>query len=486
MSGMEPTTLATSTGAAATALDYKEIRDVVVTGGRNMLIRYGIVAPLSLAGTTALVRMLGAADWGIVSVGYFLVVFLDNNFGAMLLGALVQAREEPDPEFVAAAVALMWAVGGAVVLLACAAAAPASLAYGRAALGWALVAVAICGLVYSWRATSLALIERRLDYRTVATAEVLDQVVFYAIAIPAVLLGGGITAALIALALRGMLSALLLRARRPVPRVGSWTRARILSLYRFAAPNLGTSAAILVSGLIPLAVLSARQGRFLGFMMTASTIVGYAATVQVISQRLGFASLSRLSADAGAFRHATQRSLSLSTFVVVALALPLGGAAPIWVPLMFGPSWKPAVTVMAWMASATVLLSVANIATAVLLARRRPGRTLLLNTVATAVYLLASVLLLGFSPRLALPIGWTIARALTAALALGLLLREVGANAVFRTATGLVLAAIAIPLLAAFTTSSPILGTVTVAALLALWSAAHRANLKFLVSRTLS
>jgi O-antigen/teichoic acid export membrane protein len=478
---MEATTVAEGT---ATEIDsYEQIRDRVVSGGRNMVLRYGIVALLSLGGTTALVRLLGAADWGIVSVGYYLVVFLDNNFGATLLGALVQAREEPEDELIGASVTLMRIVGGGVAALACAAAVPASLAYGRGALGWSLVAVAVCGLVYAWRATSLALIERRLDYATVARAEVLDQVMFYAVAIPAVALGGGLPAALVALAARGLLPALLLRRRAPVATRGRWRREQVAALYRFGAPNLGAALLILLNGLIPLILLSASQGAILGFVLTASTIAGYAATVQVIAQRLGFASLSRLQADPDAFSHASRRALSVSTFTVTAISVPLGALAPIWMPVLLGQPWRAAATIMAWTSAATVLLSAANIGTAVFLAQGRPRRTFALNLAATGVYLLLAAALVGSSARLALPIGQTAGRALAAAIALAWMASGLGRNWTLIVSAELAVGAAACPALAALVATSRLAGLAAVFAFAAGWALAHRGDVRFLVAR---
>src|SRR4051812_12918705 len=76
---------------------YALTRARAVAGSRWLMIRYGVVGLLSLAGSTYLIRNVGPEAWAAYSVGYFLAVFAEQAFGASLLGALVCADDAPGP-----------------------------------------------------------------------------------------------------------------------------------------------------------------------------------------------------------------------------------------------------------------------------------------------------------------------------------------------------------------------------------------------------
>ena len=405
------------------AENYATARAGAVSGGKAMVTRHGFVAILSLAGTTALVRLIGTSDWAIAAQGYFLVVFLDYALGANLLGGLLRKAGSLTTRDTEAAARLAALAAAALLGLGCLLAGPAALALGRWEWGACLLAVGMGGAVFSARSVPVALLERDLRYGTIAVAEVLDQVSFYLLAIPAAVLGLGLPGVLAALAVRSIPSAILVHRRRPSPLLGAGHRRELRDLLAFARPTAGSAGLVLLDGLIPLAVLGASHERPLAFMLTTATIAGYAATLQIVAQRIGFASLARLQADPAGFRLAAGRAAMVSTVVIVGVIFGLAGLSSIWLPVMFGPTWEAAAWVMALLGVTMLMQSPVNIATALLNARDRPGSVLVLRISQTAPYLAVALALVAQTPLLAVPIGAAAGRA-TAALLAGWLVRE--------------------------------------------------------------
>ena len=404
---------------------YSTAKAGALRGSKALVLRHVLVATISLAGTTALVRLIGAADWAVAAQGYFLVVFLDYALGANLLGGLLHRTVPLTQRDVEAAARLASLSALALIALGAALAVPAALVLGRAEWGLCMLAVGVGGAVFAVRSVPVALLERDLRYRRIAAAEVLDQVTFYVLAVPAAALGAGLPAVLAALALRSVPSAIAVFRAAPAPLIGTAHRAELRALLDFARPTAGSAGLVLLDGLLPLLVLGGSHDAELAFMLTAATIAGYAATLQVVAQRVGFTSLARLQDDAQRFGHAIGRAATVATVVIVAAILPIAGLGSIWLPLLFGDSWADATWVMAWLGVAMLMQSPVNLATAVLNARGRPRSVLVLRVVQTVPYAAVAFALVASDALLAAPIGAAAGRGVAALLSAVLLRRMV-------------------------------------------------------------
>jgi PST family polysaccharide transporter len=469
------------------ALQYDDTRRRAVAGGRTMLVRHLAWGLTSLAGSTVLIRLLGPEPWASYSVAYFLVVVFDNTFGANFLGRLVRSAEAPTSADRASAAALMQRVGWGALLLFTAIAYPASELYGRADLGWCLLAVGVCGYVYATRAASVALLERDLRYRPVAVAELTDQLTFYAIAIPLVALGAGVEAVAAALAMRGTLAAVYLRRRQPVPFLGRYDRTRARRLLEFGTPTVGAALLILLSGLVPALVLGGREAAALAFVMTSATLLGYAATVQTIAQRIGFPSLSAIVGDAARFGAAMRGTLRVTNTVLVGCIVPLGGLAGLWLPVLLGHRWDDAAPVLTAIGASFLLNGVTGIGTAALQALDRPRSALLLQGVMALTYLgLAGALIGPLDPGVAVGTANAISRGVGVLVAIALLRRERQALVTFRELAQLALALAMMYGVAALTGRDDDLAAVAASALLCTaWLRLRRGDVRMLAAAVL-
>ena len=237
---------------------------------------------------------------------------------------------------------------------------------------------------------------------------------------------------------------------------------------------------VLLHGLIPILFLGAENGTALGFVLAASTVIGYAATMQNVAQRVGFPSLARLELEPKSFQYAVQRSVSLSTFIIVATAVPLGALSPIWLPALFGTGWDEAVFVTAWVAAATVLQSVMSVATAALNAEGRTRSVFVINLASTVSYVALAAALIGHSQLLAIPLALAGSRCVGMALSLIPLRHALGKGRLLRSSVILSVAAGCAPAAAWLTTESVGLGLGATLAASVGWLSVNRSELAFL------
>lgn len=451
-----------------------------------MLVRHLAVGALSLPGAIFLVRSIGNDDWATYSVAYFLIVFLDITFGANVLGGLIRSPRGPGRRDLEAAVSLMHVVGLGTTALLLVLAFPAADLYGDDRLAGALVAVAACGYVYAWRSTSLAVLERRLEYRWVAAAEILDQVTFYAIAVPLVLAGLDFTGVAIGLAARGVLAALLVRWHAPAPVVGRLHRPEVRRLIEFAVPTLGSAAFFLANGLVAVSVLGASRATELAFFLTVGTIAGYAAVPQVIAQRVGFPAFASLQLDHERFRRAVARTAGIANVVIVTLLVPLAGLSPLWLPVLFGDEWNRAGMVMAIYGVGLLFNGFVTVGIAALNSLGHPRDVFVLQATMTVLYLVAAVVLVSETALLGVAIAFALSRALATAYAL-VRLHHRGHPVPWQAEIAVLAAASAALVgLAALAETEPVAALGTCAALAGVWIAARRQELGSLRSLSAS
>jgi O-antigen/teichoic acid export membrane protein len=397
-------------GPADLGPTYADIRHRAQSGAWAIVGRYVAVGLVSLAGSAVLIRSLGAERWATYSVAYFLLVYLEQLFSSRLLGKLVHTAERPHREQVATAIALMHVVGLAVLALFLAL---AILARGRTALpdlDWSLVAVGFGSYLYAGRATSVALLERDLAYRPIAIAEVCDHLFFYILAVTLAFAGLDLGGVLIALALRGIPSLLVLRIRAPTPLLGRWHRAEAASLLAFAVAGMGTGLVTLLEGLVPAVLLAAHHPVELAFTITSANIVGYAAVAQFVVQRLGFPGLARLKEAPQAFWRVTQSAYDTSCFILVSMVTPVAAFAHVWMPALFGQEWERAAPVLIAIATAMMCNGPLYVLSGSLLALGRPATAFRLHLGMFAAFALSASVGVRVSPLLGAAVAYALSR----------------------------------------------------------------------------
>jgi O-antigen/teichoic acid export membrane protein len=429
------------------------VRERAYQGGRAIVARYAFQGAISLVGSVVLIRSLGTDAWATYSVAYFLVVYLEQTFSFRLLGRLIHLEQTPGREVMRAAVALMHVVGLITLMLFALAGLVLEGATALPDFGTALLAVGASSYVYALRAPSVALLERELRYRSIAIGDVADHLGFYMLAITVVSLDVGLSGVMLALAVRGVPSMLIVRWRARAPFVGRWVTREIAKLLSFAVAGLGSGLVALLEGLVPVFLLAEQYPEELAFTMTAATVIGYAAVAQFVTQRLGFSGLARLRLSQPDFRRAVQAAYDASTFTLLTTVIPVAALSPLWLPLLFGDAWERAVPVLVAMGAAFLCNGPLYVLTGALLALDRPRCTMYLSYGLLMGFILAAVVGVNISPLTGVAISFAVSRAVGVALAWRLLAREHAAPRAIRSslagAAGIALASVIAALLAA-------------------------------------
>lgn len=382
--------MTTGAGIPDPAAGYAETRAEAFSGVRVMLLRHVAVAVMTAGGTTYLVRELGPASWGGFAVAYMLLVAGDTLVTRGLIVGLLR-REVPDtPPVVAAAarIALVAGVGMAAVFAVLPVA--ASEVYDPPRFGLVMLATAGCLLLYAARALPLTLLERDLRYRPVALAEVADMAAFYAVAIPLVATGTGIEALAPATLARGLVAFAVVRLARRAPVVAARERPEGRALLAFGLPLAGVLVLSAFDGLIPIVIIGGHEDD-VGFLLTAASLLGYAAVVLTAVQRVAVPSLSQLAPVQ--LREAISRSVSLGSFLTLGMLVPLGGLAEVWVGPLLGADWEPGVLTVQLVALALATVGPIGVLTAALTAGGFSADVLRAQLASFAVYAFAAVVL---------------------------------------------------------------------------------------------
>lgn len=365
---------------------YGAVQKRAFLGGRVIAMRYCLVGLLSLAGSTYLIRALGSRAWATYTVAYFLITFVDQNIGTRLLGAVVHADGIVPVRTMRSAALLMQALGSVMLVAFITISLPAAALTRLVDVGICLAAVGVCAYVYASRSLSLVLLERKLDYRWVAVGEIVDQITFYGIAISLVLSHHGLPGVALALAVRGIPTAVLLRVRSRAPFIGGWDRTGTAELLRFALPTLGASAFVFGEGLVPIMVLGGQHARFLAFFMTSSSLIGYAAVAQVVVQRMGFPSFRLLRGAPEGLMRAVERTTNATVFTLTSMVVPMAGLSPLWLPALFGRGWRVASLALLPIGLGFVLAGVISVLSGALYTLGQPGKMLRGYATMTVLY----------------------------------------------------------------------------------------------------
>jgi O-antigen/teichoic acid export membrane protein len=332
--------------------------------------RYFVVGILNLGGSVFLIRRLGPEVWASYSVALLLTTFVDQQLGARLLGAL-QTRATLPRALVDAAAAVTQASAAICVLLLLPAAWIAGELTSLPGISLTIAAAAGCSCIYAWRAVPVAVLERRLAFRWIAGGEVLDQVTFLAIAVPAVVLGAGIEAVAVGLAVRGVPTLLLLRARVRAPWLGRFG-SDVRDVLSFAVPGSLSALCFLGEALLPLILLGADHPVLLGFIMTAASTMSYPAVLVIVLQRITLPILSRVREKAVALAGVVHDVSLAAAASLVASVGPLALTSPWWMSALFGPEWEAAWPQAVGIGGSYILMGAINVGLSALLARGGP------------------------------------------------------------------------------------------------------------------
>ena len=308
----------------------------------------GAVGRYALAGITTLIltHLLEPGDFGLVTITYavqgLIVFIIPTGF----LDALIQRPRLADADLNAAFWSVLILSGGALLLVMILAPSAADW-FDQPILAALLAGMGLASVLRALDTVPRALLNRRLDFRTLALARLLGMVIASLSAIALAAVGGG------AWALIAQAAALNFTALLVLWRVVRWqpgwprtvTRPALRTMWVFAL-NVSIFAAV---GYVILNADDQLIGYRLGSQALGFYALAYSFMAWPARDVLGSVSavlypiFARLQDDRSRFRTAYLEGLQLSAaFAFPTLAL-IAITAPTLIPWLLGPRWTPIV-----------------------------------------------------------------------------------------------------------------------------------------------
>jgi len=435
-----------------------ELRDRAAGGAALLGARGALIYAFGTVANIALARLLDPRDFGIFALGMVIVVagtlLAEGGFG----GALIKRREAPRPSELEAVAALQL---GATTLFA------AILAVAAVPLGTEAELIAVMALslpITILRAPSMVVLERRLEYRVIATADLVEAGVFYTAAIVAVSAGLGVWGLALAVVLRAAAGAATLLLAGPVGLVRPrWSWREVRPLLGFGVKlQAGSLVGVAREQLLNVGVGAVAGLGTLGVWALAWRVMQVPALIFLTVGRVGFPAMSRLlGADADP-RPVLERQVAAVNAIIAVTVVALAGFAPA-LPAIIGDEWHDVPAVLLWSAVSAILASgVVVSAAGFLLAAGLPGLIVIATAVSGVVWLGVALPLVDSLGAPAVAIGWVVSGIVNAILLWRPVAARTGARIVARTAlpTAFALAAVATGWLVAHVPGEPLVGGV--------------------------
>jgi O-antigen/teichoic acid export membrane protein len=323
----------------------------------QLTVRTGILRVVSLIGAVLLARILHPADFGAFAVVAFAVGSLAPIADLGMGAALVQQKDRPSDADIATVFSIqqvVWAVLLAITFVA------APLIYVVApdlpqGADWMVRVVAVALWLGQMRSVAVAMMTRVLSFAPLATVDIVQQIVYVAVAVAVGLAGGGVWAfALAILAQYSIGTVLAFLAWGRLPRLGI-ERAALRRIFGFGlAFQASNLLHVAREAIIPLFGGLGGGVTAIGHLNFGQRISRLAIGLDDIVGRVAFPAFSRLQGD----RERTSLAL-LHVVESTALVLSLGlgwaiSVAPSLIVTVFSEKWAPAVPVFQFTALAAL------------------------------------------------------------------------------------------------------------------------------------
>lgn len=345
--------------------------------------------------TMILAHLLSPKDFGIVGMTAVFTGFVAMFSELGMSAAIVQSHDVDEEQlntvfwFIVAAALLVWAGS--------AASADAVAGFFKQPLLAAIVPVSAAGFVIgALNTVPAALLARRLDFRSIALANVWGAAGYGAAAIPAAAAGWGpwslVAGGLVMAAARTIV---LCVKGRWVPGLATAWR-RFTPMLRFGLKTVGVSFADYARANVDYLVI----GRFIGAAPLGQYTIAFKladfprARLTPIFTEVAFPAFSSVKDAAEKVRKAYLRGARLVALAVFPLLTGAASLAYELIVVAYGEKWRPAVFPARVLLLMGTLLAVGQIASTVLLSKGRPGLQLLMSlgyTAAVGLFVLMSL-----------------------------------------------------------------------------------------------
>jgi O-antigen/teichoic acid export membrane protein len=401
-------------------LSAAEVRRRATRGAAGLMVRGCAIRAIGLLGNVVLARLLTPREFGMIALGVSVSMVGDFLASGGLAASLIKREGGIDTSDLRAMLGFQLVITTAFT----AGVAVAAIPLGKPGL---VAAVMVSSLIIdTMRAPNGILLERRLEYRLIVRAEVVETVAWNGWAVAMVLAGMGIWGVATAQVFRAIVGAAFLTANGPAGvlfPLWSWTRTRaMLSLgVKFQALSLVQLARDQGLGIVVAAVGG------LAILGLWSIVYRLTLVVGVLLEslwRVSFPAMSRILEAREDPGPALERGLTVASTVTGLLVAPLAGSAPALVPFLFGSRWTGAVAAMPAVGLSLMLAGpVSALGIGYMLSSGRATRMLVISIAESLAMWIVSLTLLPFLHVVALSLGALAAAALLTAL-LGSALRR--------------------------------------------------------------
>ena len=407
----------TSSDAGEAVLEEELGRGTIrarATSGALLIAGRGVLLLLfALAANVVLARELSPRQIGLVSFGAAIMTFASALSNGGLAAGLVRSARPIDRSVLRDVLGLQLVVGTALFALIAAAALPFGLA-GR------LTAVMALSLPIGALDTPASIVlERSLEYRTLARVEVLQAFSYYMAAIVLVVVGLGVWGLAAATLVRSVAVVILLfRVRPDLFFLPTFSLRRVRPLLRFGVNYQATGlVTVLRDQGLNIGIAAIGGVATLGIWTLARRVLELPMLLFNSLWRVSFPAMSRLMALDVDPRPLIERGAALTSIGTGLILGPLAAAAPGLVPAVFGEQWRQTGELIPIACAGLLVPGPISVATAgYLYAAGEAGAVLRATIWHTVMWLGPALALLMVIGPWAIPLGWLIGSCFDAVL----------------------------------------------------------------------
>jgi O-antigen/teichoic acid export membrane protein len=354
-----------------------DLRQQVLRGTFYLIGRQALALVVSLLGVAILVRQIGPTNYGLYT-GAASIAFVLGSIGTFGLDVYLVRRERAVTKADLDQAVTLLAISALIVTVATITlAAPVLGLLNLPRFEEPLRVIALSLPFTLLEAPMMASLERALDYRKVAIIEMVQQFVYYGVALTLAFLNAGFWSPVAGLmASQAWLFVATYTVQRYRPAF-AWDRSLVRDMLGYGSSYSASSWLWQLRGLVnPLVVGHFLGAAAVGFVGLAARLVEVTAFVRNAAWRLSIAAFGRVQSDLTRFRRVVGEAMALQTLAVAPLLAALGSAGPWLLPAVFGHKWEPVVRVFPYIALGMIFQSVFSMETSVLYVVGR-GRSVL-------------------------------------------------------------------------------------------------------------
>lgn len=351
----------------------------------QLLFRTGLVRLIGIGGTAVLARILLPQDFGIFAIVTFLIGVLGplSDFG--LGAALVQQPDRPSDREFATVFTIQLLISVTLTAIVWVIAPLATVVFPTLPIDseWMIRVTALVLPLVALRSAPGAMMARVLRFGPLALIEVVQQLVYYSVAIVLALFGAGAWSFILALIAHLTVAAVLVNiAWGGRLRIGI-DRGAVRRVVSFGAAFQVTNLLLGIrDAVVPVFGGLAGGLSAIGYLQFGLRLGGLAGSIDDVVGRVAFPAFSRLQAEKERLRRAVTATVEMTGLLV---ALLLGWAisvAPTLIPFLFSERWVPMVPVFQLVAVGTLAFVPAGLVRGLAFASGN-GRAVLTASIAT-------------------------------------------------------------------------------------------------------